>query len=136
LKTCQIQHLCKDIICFKYCRDCNKCYNFCTSYEIHECKKIQKAPYVCNSCKSLACCAKNRWIYVAKYADDAYHELLSSSREGINQEPEKMQEMDISYPLSSGKGSHCHISMPAMEKNFIFLSYGKSNKKSFTKKLF
>lgn len=110
LKTCQIQHLCKDITCFKYCRDCSKCYGLCPRYEIHECLRISKAPYVCNACKSLCCCPKNRWIYIAKYADDAYHELLSSSREGINQEPEKMQEMDmIVSPLLKKGQSLSHI---------------------------
>lgn len=110
LKTCQIQHICKGITCFKYCRDCTKCYNLCSRYEIHECKRIFKAPYVCNSCKSLACCPKNRWIYVAKFADDAYHELLSSSREGINQEPERMQELDmIVSPLLRKGQSLSHI---------------------------
>lgn len=110
LRTCQIQHLCKDITCFKYCRDCSKCYSLCSLYEFHECVRISKVPYVCNACKSLNCCPKNRWIYVAKYADDAYHELLSSSREGINQEPEKMQEMDrIVSPLLKKGQSLSHI---------------------------
>ena len=110
LKTCQIQHVCKDITCYRYCRDCGRCYNLCSQYEIHECKRISKAPYVCNSCKSLGCCPKNRWIYVAKFADDTYHELLSSSREGINQEPEKMQEMDmIISPLLRKGQSLSHI---------------------------
>ena len=110
LKECRMQHLCKDIVCYKYCKDCSKCYNLCPHYEIHECKWINKAPYVCNSCKSLNCCPKNRWIYVAKYADDSYHELLSSSREGINQDPEKMQELDrIVSPLLKKGQSLSHI---------------------------
>lgn len=110
LKDCLTHHLCKDIICYKYCRDCSKCYSLCSRYEIHECPRPRKAPYVCNFCKSLGCCPKTRWIYVAKFADDSYHELLSSSREGINQSPERMQEIDLLIsPLLRKGQSLSHI---------------------------
>jgi len=110
LKTCQLQHLCKDITCFKYCRDCGKCYNLCAQYALHECLKLNKAPYVCNHCKYLNFCPKNRWIYIAKYADDSYHELLISSREGINQSPVRMQELDLLIsPLLRKGQSLSHI---------------------------
>ena len=33
--------------------------------------------------------------FIAKFADDTYCEILSSSREGINQTPESMQELEV-----------------------------------------
>lgn len=57
--------------------------------------KLKKAPYVCNSCSSIVSCPYYRFIYVAKFADDSYHDVLSSSREGLNQTPEDMQKLDM-----------------------------------------
>lgn len=58
------------------------------NYQPQSCGRLDKPPYVCNSCKSLCSCHYFRYIYVAKCADDSYHELLFSSREGINQSGE------------------------------------------------
>lgn len=52
-------------------------------------------------------------IYVAKFADDSYRELLSSSREGINQTAEGMQGLDhlISPIILRGQSlSHIYMS--------------------------
>ena len=38
--------------------------------------------------------AYDRFFYIATYANDLYQDTLISSREGINQEPEKIREMD------------------------------------------
>ena len=49
-------------------------------------------------------------FYSSKYADDCYRELLSSSREGINQTPESIQRMnDILTPLVQKGQSIAHI---------------------------
>ena len=49
-------------------------------------------------------------LYSSKYADDCYRELLSSSREGINQTPESIQRMnDILTPLVQKGQSIAHI---------------------------
>lgn len=39
-------------------------------------------------CEHLGSCTHDFYFYRAKYADDAYHELKTSSRTGINQSPE------------------------------------------------
>lgn len=65
---------------------------------------------MCNACPSLVSCLYYRWIYVAKYADGSYHEVLVSSREGINQTPEGMQTMDCMVsPLIQKGQSIAHI---------------------------
>ena len=87
-----------------------KCYSVCPKYEAKTCGRLEKPPYVCNGCSSLGSCRYHRFIYIAKYADDAYRELLSSSREGINQTPEDMQKLDqLISPLIMKGQSLAHI---------------------------
>lgn len=108
-KTCTEKHLCNQI-CYKNCNECSKCYSVCEKYEAKTCGRLNKPPYVCNACSSIASCPYYRFIYVAKYADDCYHELLSSSREGINQSPEEMQKLDqLVSPLILKGQSLAHI---------------------------
>lgn len=110
IKTCTEHHLCKDIVCYKECRECTKCYHVCTKYQAKTCGRLDKPPYVCNACSSIVSCPYQRLIYVAKYADDTYHELLCSSREGINQSPEYMQALDqLVSPLIIKGQSLAHI---------------------------
>ena len=112
-KTCLISGLCSQQRCFKLCKSCKLCRNICPQYKPKECGRLHKAPYVCNSCSSICSCLYYRWIYVAKFADDSYRELLSSSREGINQSAEDMQELDklISPLILKGQSiSHIYIS--------------------------
>ncbi len=109
-KTCTETHICKDTICFNKCKDCSKCYPICNKYVAKTCGRLDKPPYVCNACSSIGSCLYYRLIYVAKYADDCYHELLSSSREGLNQSPEDMQKLDqLVSPLIMKGQSLAHI---------------------------
>ncbi len=108
---CTKHSLCNDIRCYKYqCRSCIECKKVCPEYDPGICEKLTQAPYVCNGCDKLKCCTYERLIYVAKYADDSYHDLLVSSREGINQTPEKLQEIDLLVsPLIRKGQSIAHI---------------------------
>jgi len=109
-KICKRKHICSDCHSVKDCRDCSKCRHNCSDYQSKECGKLSNPPYVCNACLSLVSCPYYRWIYVAKYADDSYHEVLVSSREGINQTPEGMQTMDCMVsPLIQKGQSIAHI---------------------------
>lgn len=111
-KSCVIQGLCTNQRCYKFCRDCKLCRNTCPQYKPKDCGRLHKAPYVCNSCSSICSCLYYRLIYVAKFADDTYHELLSSSREGINQTAEEMQRLDnLISPLILKGQSLSHIYM-------------------------
>ncbi len=110
-KECVLTNICSKINCNDFCKYCSiNCRSICSNYKSKECGKLNKAPYVCNSCKSLGSCQYERWIYVAKYADDMYRDLLRSSREGINQTPESMQNLDnLISPLILKGQSISHI---------------------------
>ena len=58
------------------------------------CDKLLKAPFVCNGCKKVHYCRKERHIYVAHKAQQGYKELLSDARSGIILEKEVFYKED------------------------------------------
>lgn len=110
---CQIRWLCfRD--CGTLCKVCRepdrKCIDRCRYYEPTQCAKLLKAPYVCNGCGKRVNCLLDKKVYSAKYADDVYREKLVSSREGINQTPLGIQELDeLVSPLILKGQSIAHI---------------------------
>lgn len=110
---CKVKGLCLkhcNIMC-KICREPNqKCIDLCDNYKPVQCSKLTKAPYVCNGCGKRVNCLLDKKIYFAKYADDCYRETLVSSREGINQTAESIQELDdLVSPLIKKGQSIAHI---------------------------
>ena len=109
---CMLQHACGDMDCNLTCRMCRKykCSDICSQYRPQQCSRLKKSPYVCNGCGKRGGCKMDKQIYSSKFADDCYRELLSSSREGINQTPESIQRMnDIIAPLIKNGQSLAHI---------------------------
>lgn len=84
--------------------------DICPNYKPRVCENLLKAPYVCNGCGKRTNCLMEKKIYSSKYADDCYRNTLSSSREGINQTQESIQQMnDILSPLIKKGQSIAHI---------------------------
>ena len=109
---CKLKHVCGDYECNTTCVSCKKarCGEICLYYEPRQCDKLNKPPYVCNGCGKRAGCLMERRIYSSKYAQDTYEALRTSSREGINQTPETIQQMnDILTPLIQKGQSIAHI---------------------------
>ena len=109
---CTLKHACGDMDCDLPCRQCRsfRCSDICKEYRPQQCEQLNKAPYVCNGCGKRVNCRMDKKLYSSKYADDCYRELLSSSREGINQTPESIQRMnDILTPLVQKGQSIAHI---------------------------
>lgn len=92
--SCDIEHICRDSRCSSLCRNCLSCVDVCRKYAPASCKILKTSPYVCNGCEKENMCRFERCSYIATYAQDAYEKELIESREGINQEPEKMHEVD------------------------------------------
>ena len=118
LGTCTIQSLCGNPRCDSLCSKCRskRCTLYCKDFSPKVCELLKKPPYVCNKCPKLRSCSHDFFFYRAKYADDAYHEVKSSSRSGINQSPESLEQLDklISPLLKQGQPlSHIYLSHAA-----------------------
>lgn len=78
-----------------YCRtDCNVCIKTCARFEEEQCRKLQRAPHVCNGCVRKRRCFLDRWFYYAKKAQKEYETMLRESREGISLTEDQLQYMD------------------------------------------
>ena len=91
---CVIYGLCKDRHCNQPCRNCHVCKDVCPDYFPNSCKRLNSTPYVCNGCDKQASCTYDRYFYYASHAHNVYQEVLISSREGVNQDPESLQILD------------------------------------------
>lgn len=76
-----------------------------------KCKTIKRFPFVCNGCEHRQqCYEKIKYFYEAKYAQDNYETILSSSREGIDMTFEQKVEFDTTLKTGVSKGqSPYHI---------------------------
>ena len=112
-KGCKIKYLCDDP-CETMCTYCPKtdikCIYICPNYLPKACDKLLKPPYVCNACAKRTNCLMEMHVYSSKYADDGYREVLISSREGINQTPDSIMNIDtLVSPLIQKGQSLAHI---------------------------
>ena len=58
---------------------------FGPDFELYICKRLRRAPYVCNGCDSRKYCRKPiKYFYNPSHAHKEYKEVLVSSRTGIN----------------------------------------------------
>lgn len=82
-RDCSYTNLCHNS-CNKLCHFCSKCNNICPDFVYDTCDKLDKPPYVCNCCDNRKGCRKVKYVYKSKEAQEAYYQLLKSSREGVN----------------------------------------------------
>lgn len=111
---CRMRSLCNNKDCIKLCKICTepnfRCTAVCTDYKEKTCENLNKPPYVCNGCIKKASCLLKKSYYSTKYADDCYHDVLVSSREGINQAPVDIAMLDsLISPLLLKGQSLAHI---------------------------
>ena len=93
---CRNQHVCGDEICMRLCWSCKQkdCHEHCSHYERFYCKRIEKAPFVCNGCSNIPSCKHPHYFYHAREADADYRRTLVKSRSGINCSPEQLEALD------------------------------------------
>ena len=110
-KSCTKINLCNSD-CGKQCKKCRfiNCYRTCNEYSIKKCSKLNRYPYVCNSCNTVTTCTGEKSYYKAKVADTKYKELLVVSREGLNITSNELKKMDeVISPLILKGQSISHI---------------------------
>lgn len=110
---CRKTNVCdKIILCGIKCTSCPSCNQHCKDFRKERCTRLDRAPYVCNGCdkKINHCTIAHKYRYDARYADRIYHELLSSSRTGINMTKRELHSKDmIISPLIAQGQSPYHI---------------------------
>ncbi len=92
-KTCHLQNMCISH-CHKECRQCSKCNDVCSEFEKDLCKRLIKAPYVCNGCDRYVGCKKIKFIYNGNEAQKAYEKTLITSRTGHNVTIEEIEQIN------------------------------------------
>ena len=108
-KTCRKQNVCGDKSCRKLCKQCD-CSRHCPDFVPYQCKKLIRAPYVCNGCKDKNRCPADRYQYQAMTAHKRYQETLVSSRQGINASKDQIAMLDeLLTPLIKKSQSVNHI---------------------------
>ena len=106
----QICYPCKAFRKQKLCRRCSLCNVNCKWYVPDSCKKLLKAPYVCNGCVFEKMCKKDHAYYSAYKAQRAYEHELSASRKGVRATVEELDRLDrIISPLVRQGQSLNHI---------------------------
>lgn len=114
----------KILLCGIKCTSCPTCNQTCKDFEKERCKRLDKAPYVCNGCskKINHCTIAHKYRYDARFADHKYRELLSDSRAGINMTKRQLHQKDqIITPLIEQGQSPYQIltNHPELEKGTL-----------------
>ena len=110
-KDCTKKHICNES-CNQLCKRCKilNCYRSCPDYASMKCINLERFPHVCNGCKRITICHIEKQHYRAKVADANYHELLKSSREGVDITPHELSKLDnLISPLILKGQSLTHI---------------------------
>ena len=92
----------KILLCGVKCTSCPTCNPTCKDFEKERCRRLDKAPCVCNGCskKINHCTIAHKYRYDARFANRKYRELLKDSRTGINMSKKQLHQKDrIITPL-------------------------------------
>lgn len=81
---------------------------------LRPCENLLKAPFVCNGCKKVHCCRKERHVYVARKAQQEYKTLLSDCRTGIILGKEEFYEADRKLSEAVKSGQHVYHAIHAI----------------------
>lgn len=102
------------------CWSCGKCMGSCTSYVPYSCPKLQKPPYVCNSCGDRSRCALEKSFYRAVYAQKSSDTLRSESRSGFAVSEQELSHLDqiVSPLLRNGQSLH-HIAIHHKDETMV-----------------
>lgn len=94
---CRKTNACKKLIlCDTVCRSCHICNKVCDSFELEQCRRITKAPFVCNGCDKPRnkCPISLKYDYNAVAAHRMYSERLVSARTGICLSKKELHALD------------------------------------------
>lgn len=100
----------KIVLCGVKCASCPTCNQTCKDFDKERCRRLEKAPYVCNGCprKMNHCTIAHKYTYNARFADRKYREKLTDSRAGINLTKHELRNKDkvISPLIEQGQSPY------------------------------
>lgn len=111
--SCDKRHLCDECpfgFKKKFCWQCKSCNSNCSDYKEQQCKKLMRAPYICNGCSDLNKCTLEKSFYKATLADIEYRSIYSEARTGISLSEDEVKRLNqIISPLIMKGQSLNHI---------------------------
>jgi IS30 family transposase len=99
---CKSKNVCGDAGCRRRCVGCHErdCREGCSRYDARPCPRLDKPPYVCNTCERRRKCRADRAYYSAVHADAAAGRRYSESHMGIRTRGGRLERLDgIVSPL-------------------------------------
>lgn len=95
-KSCNRRNVCQlsPAACSKKCSSCFKCNSHCKHFELQVCKRIVRAPFVCNACPDRPICRLDKYLYQATSDNRDYKTILKESRNGINMTEADLKQLD------------------------------------------
>ena len=99
-KCTYVTSLPKECDNYKKCKYGRKCTDKCPDFKPFYCKRRDRTPGVCNGCSNYKSCRFTKYSYDPNYAQNQYKEMLTKSREGVNQTEETLESIaEIVVPL-------------------------------------
>ncbi len=93
-RNCAKHHVCGNLQCWKFCKNCSRCYKKCPDFVEMHCEKVQTPPYLCNGCCKIRMCEFERREYKAYTADNQYRTMLIDRRNGFDLTGEELNEIN------------------------------------------
>ena len=106
-KDCSIKKACiASTQCNRRCASCKQvsCNKVCKDFVPDTCKRLLRAPFVCNGCPTKTGCRKDKFFYKATTANRDYKTILVESREGINISEADLKVLDETVSPLINKG--------------------------------
>ena len=111
--ACKKKGVCGDIGCNKRCVFCREvdCRKVCSRYDNRTCPKLDKPPYVCNTCGGRRRCRADRAYYSAPQANALAMRRYSEGHMGIRTRGQQFEQLDkiVSKLIKQGQPlTHIH----------------------------
>lgn len=93
-RDCKMSDLCGNGCRIRYCKCCKAdCVDICADYEKLACKRLARAPHVCNGCGDINRCALERYRCSANAAEMLSASRAREPREGLSCTSEELAEI-------------------------------------------
>lgn len=91
--NCRRRNVCMQD-CQKRCSTCPSCNHFCKDFVLDECHTWSHFPYTCNGCPRKRGCHREKFFYLAQFAEFKSRDLLKNTRSGIGLSAQQLSDLD------------------------------------------